>query len=659
MLARVPRGAGEALTSLIIGFLVVCLAGLPAAARDLAAARAAMDAVTDDRWAEAYAHARRSGDPLVGKLVFFYDTIRRTSEQTFSAVAAFMAANPHWPEPDRLQAQAERAMPPGLPPARVIAWFGGRPPVTGVGGVRLAEALKRNGDSAGARAALRRAWQDGRFSAAEEAAILADFAGYLTDDDHVRRLDRLLWEGRTSEAERMRARVDAGWRALADARIRLRRQSAGVDAAISAVPASLQSHPGLVYERVRWRRKKDRDAEARALLAAHSDAAEPDRWWTERSILARRALADGLTREAYRIASGHRMTGGSEFAEAEFVAGWIALRFLNEPGKAAGHFQRLYDSVSYPISLARGAYWRGRAAEAMGESATATGWYRNAAAHSSTFYGQLAGLRLNPGQPMTLPAAAAPTAAQTAAFERHELTGAVRLLAAVDQDHRLYTFILHLAGLDDAPGWKRLTGDLAVSLGRPDLGVFVAKDAYKTGNILVNLGYPELTASPLPGGARVERALALAVIRQESAFRMDAVSRAGARGLMQLMPATAQRVSRQNGLPYAPHRLTSDPAYNMALGQAYLADMLARFGGSKVLALCAYNAGPGRADRWRREHGDPHASLEQAIDWIERIPFSETRNYVQRVLENLQVYRAKMAGGATARTLTDDLLRRP
>ncbi len=654
---RTPSGSGGLG---IVVVLAVMLTGVaPGWALDRAAADRALDAVSDDRWAEARALAYASGDPLVSKLVLYFDAVHSRSTLPFSTRAAFIDSNPDWPRMGRVRQFAESAMPETLPSGQVVDWFQRHPPLTGYGQVRFAEALKALGADGQALQVARNAWHTERLSANLERRLIADFGDSLTSDDHVRRLDGLLWQGRRADAERMMSRVNADWKALARARIALRGGSGNASRTVAAVPPALRNHPGLVYERVRQLRKRDRNADARALINGCCDAAEPDRWWQERAILARRALSDGLAQEAYRMASGHQVGPDGDLADAEFLSGWIALRFLDQPGQAQQHFQRLYEAVSYPISLARGAYWLGRAHAEGGDSDLAEAWFKSAAAHPSTYYGQLAALSINGQRLPAMPADPRPTASEVEDFENHELTRAVRLLDALGETRRVGPFVIQLSGLRPSPGWKALAGTLAASMARPDLAVFVAKDAYKSREILVDLGYPQL---PLPritqsNGQALERAFVLGLIRQESAFRITAVSSAGARGLMQLMPGTAQLVSRQLAVPYQPSALTRNTGYNLKLGQRYLADQLDRFDGSKVLALCAYNAGPNRAVRWKRERGDPHTSLDRAIDWVELIPFRETRNYVQRVLENLQVYRAKAAaaGAPTGRTLVDDL----
>jgi soluble lytic murein transglycosylase len=647
----------------ILVLILMAVAGPPALAADhgltgsdAAATAAAFDALTAGRSAEARAIAAGIIDPLPGQLVAWFEISGGASTPTFEEAAAFVLNQPDWPQQRTLRRRAEEGITASTPPDLLITFFERFEPLTAQGRVAWARALRARGDETRARDTARQAWLDGSFSAAEEQAFLQEFGGAVGPADTVRRLDRLLWDGRTAEVQRLLPRVDPGQRALATARLQLRSGGANADAAAAGVPASLQGDPGFVFERVRWRRKQERDVEARDLLVRYpGDVSEPQKWWDERAILARRALAEGRTQEAYRVASTHALTGGSDLADAGWLPGWIALRFLDDPATARRHFEATYASVETAVSRARGAYWAGRAAEAAGDGRAAADWYRRAAEHPTMFYGQLAAYHLTPGRALDLPADPAAAAAERRAFAAHDLTRAVHVLAAFGQRRRVDAFLLHLAAARESAGWKALSAELATSLGRPDLAVAVERQSVRRSTPLITHGYPTL---PLPAAASpvsLEEPLVLAVIRQESGYRVDAVSGAGARGLMQLMPATAKGVSDRLGLPYSPDRLVSDPSYNMTLGQAYLGSMIGTFDGSYVRGLAAYNAGPGRVRSWRDARGRPN-DLAAAIDWIEMIPYEETRTYVQRVLSHMHVYRGKRNGGRAPLTLDRDLL---
>lgn len=622
------------------------------------------------------------GQGLTEKLALWVMLQDDTSAPPFETIVAFVEANPSWPGQAKLRVRAEEAIAPETPDPLIISWFDGRSPRTAGGTMALADALLRNAGAERAIRVLRRAWVEIDMDARDEAIFIERFGQYLEDEQHAARLDRLLWDRRISAARRQMARVGEGRRALADARLRLMRLRGGVDAALDRVPEWLADDPGLNFERLRWRRRKDmNDGAVELLLSAPPDPRYAKRWWREREIMARRILAEGDARTAYRVVSAHGIEHGAERAEAEFLAGWIALRFVDDPQTAFKHFVDLYDSVRYSISLARAAYWAGRAAEAAGEQANAQLWYQSAASHVTTFYGQLAAHRLEDSPRADLPREPVIGAKARLAFDRDELVRSVRLLismrdgdtvvapqpgdspasgvdpasvlSGLEEDDALVPFLRHIAWRSKTSEEWVLAAELAREADRSEVAVYIARRAARDGVILGDLGYPTLQISDeIPP----DPALVHALVRQESGFDPGARSRAGARGLMQLMPGTARRVARSLKLTdHSTERLTSDPNHNVLLGSTYLDSMLDRFDGSMVMALAAYNAGPHRVKRWLKDNGDPRGSLDRTIDWIESIPFSETRNYVQRVLETLPIYRWKLEGGRVALLQPEDL----
>ncbi len=595
------------------------------------------------------------------------------SAPPFATITAFIDANPGWPQLFPLRDKAERAITRDVPDGDILAWFRKYPPRTWEGAAAQADALLRAGDTAGATVSIRGAWTEFSMSEADEGVFLSRFGKYLDADAHWARLDRLLWDRQVSPAQRQMTRVDAGHRALADARLRLMRLQGGVEMAQDRVPPALADDPGLAYERLRWLRRKEQDTAAIDILLSPPAAMEyPSRWWTEREILTRRLLSDKNPALAYRLVRDHGLTDPGDRSEAEFLAGWIALRFLHDPHTAFRHFADLYEFVRFPISRARAAYWAGRAAEDAGDESAASQWYRAAAVHGTTFYGQLAVGRLNGETPPPMPAEPAIDAATRAAFDHDELVRAVHILIALrdgkpaedstapaamlaelDEDSALVPFLRHIAWRADTPEQWVLAARLAHEADRDEIAVSIARKAGQAGVVLGELGYPTMS---MPEMAPPDPALLHALVRQESGFDPGARSRVGARGLMQLMPSTAQRMARTLKVGnHSTERLTSDPYHNVLLGSAYLDTVLDRYDGSIVMALAAYNAGPNRVDRWLKDNGDPRASLDQAVDWIEMIPFSETRNYVQRVLESLPIYRSRLEGGRVAALRPEDL----
>ena len=621
----------------------------------------ALKAVDDGRRAPDVKFGDKIANPLARKILVWSALIRPDPTNGFSQIAAFMAENPEWPDQVGLQRRAEEALGDKTPDDVALQWFAEHPPISADGKARQAEAWLATGKHAEGQAALRGVWINGDFAKRRELAFYGRHRRHLTADDHWRRLDRLMWEGRYWPARRMLWKVTADHRMLAQARLGLRHGEGNVDTLIAKVPAALGDDPGLAYERLRWRRQRGKYESAVEILRSPPDfLVYPERWWTERAFLGRRQLFNGNVSAAYRLVIEHGLkpSHGRAFAEAEWLAGWMALRFLADPRAAAGHFVQEYDAVKYPVSLARGAYWMGRAMEAMKEPQLAETWYTRAADHPTTYYGQLAALRLHPGGSLRLPLEPTPSDEDRRAFDAHELVRAVRMLVEIGEHDRLRPFVLRLDELAKSPAWRLMTADLARASERLDLAVTVAKRAKRDGVKLAASAFPATVPTPVDvkGGLQpLEAPLILAVVRQESAFNVKAQSHAKAQGLMQLMPHTALKVAKRLDLPFDRRRLTTDSGYNLALGHAYLAELLQEFKGSYVLALVAYNAGPHRAKQWIKENGDPRDKDIDSIDWVELIPFYETRNYVQRVLENLQVYRHSLAKEEVALRLERDL----
>jgi len=573
----------------------------------------------------------------------------------FAALDAFLAANPGWPRLAAIERRAEEELPAELSDEEVIVWFAGRDPRGVAGAMRLAKALRAVGGTAAVTDLARTTWRRGFFTKQEEAAFLALYGGGLQASDEIARFNRLLDRREFSAAGRQAKRLGEGYASLANARRRLMLNRPGVDAAIAQVPPSLQNEPGLLYDRARWRQRRGRhDGVVELLDRAAGVLRRPERWWSLRHWAARRALGQGKTALAYRLARAHGLKSGVDFAEAEWFSGWLALRFEQAPAQAYRHFVRLNDGVSTPISRARSAYWAAEAAEDLGDSEAAGDWYARAATYATAFYGQQAIGRLGRTIDLDLRAGLVITDAERNAFEARELVRLVRLLAAFDERRYVKAFMTHLRRQTVTAGAHQLHAELANAIGRPDQALFTAKQASRQGIQAAAHLFPvppEITRQ-LNGTRTPEPALVLAVIRQESAFDGRVISRAGARGLMQLMPATAHLVAKNINLPYQRARLTEDSGYNMQLGRAYLGQLLEDFEGSTALALAAYNAGPHRVKRWIKAFGDPRRPDVDPVDWIERIPFSETRNYVQRVLEGQVVYRLALNGQKTVMPLS-------
>ncbi len=628
---------------------------------DVRIAKAAFRAADSEKWSRFRRLVPQIENQMIGKILRWLSYTSPNSGYSFEQISGFMDKNPNWPLQKTLQRRAEEAMNRNTDNNVVLRWFKKHHPITANGMERYGAALLAVGDRKHGRAVIREAWLKGNFGRRQERTFYKRYRRMLTSKDHVRRLDRLLWEGRYWPSMRMLWKVNTAWRALGEARIMLRHMRGNVDKAIARVPDKLKNNPGLVYERVRWRRRKGKYSSARELLANVPDnPVWPEKWWKERSFLARNALREGYISEAYDIAKKHDgLSKGAGFAESEWLAGWIAMRFLRDNDVAKKHFMTMLNAVKYPVSRARGAYWVARSIEAMGKKDAET-WYRTAAGFTSTYYGQLAAARLWPGRSIKLPSDPKPMEDEIKAFNKNDLVRAVRVMGRLKESDRIAPFVTALSRHRTTPGWRKLCASLASLSGRPDLAIWVAKKSGRDGRVLIEAGYPAVSPPLLPAPYRnpvIEAPLMLAMIRQESAFYTRAISHAGARGLLQVIPRTARRVARRMKIPYSRKRLISDANYNLIIGQAYIFELIDKFKGSYILALASYNAGPARAIRWVRDNGNPREDSVDAIDWIEMIPFSETRNYIQRVLENLQIYRLRLADTEVALNLENDLKR--
>ncbi|MBL9049684.1 MAG: lytic transglycosylase domain-containing protein [Tabrizicola sp.] len=631
--------------------LALGLQTLPAEADTTQAMRTALELAAAKDWDGALAVAP-SG---VGRDVIEWQRLR-AGEGRLGEYEDFLARRPDWPGLPLLREKGEEAVARSDDPARVIAWFQAGPPETGKGALAYVRALLAAGKVADAETEAMRAWAELPFAPEEEEALLSllpEAVGFV----HELRLDRLLWDERLREADRMLARVPEAKRALARARIALQNDEKGVTALIKAVPKSQAGDPGLAYDRFIWRMKRDLYDEALDLILERSASAEtlgrPEAWAERRAVLARYLLRNGKPQEAYRVAASHHLaqdSGASAYADLEFLAGFIALRRLDDPVSALKHFKHLLAGVSTPISLARAHYWIGRAEEAAGQDGSAS--FRSAAVHQTAFYGLLAAERLGLDLDAGLLARPATPDWRGAAYTQSSVLAAVQVLLDAGDRTLAKRFLLHLGESQDATGLAQMA-DMALDWGEPHLALLVAKAAAERGLILPHAYYP--VPEFVPDGLKVSRALALSIARRESEFDPAARSSADARGLMQVLPGTAKLMAEKLGKDFDAGKLISDPAYNVTMGSAYLAEMAEEFGPSIALIASGYNAGPGRPRRWIGEFGDPRRTDVDVVDWVETIPFAETRTYVMRVAEGVVIYRAKLKGAVGPVRITEEL----
>lgn len=566
-----------------------------------------------------------------------------------------------WPRAANIRREVEYKLEDArVGPSEIVALFERRAPVTGDGRLSYGEALIALGRDEEGRAQIREAWRGQTIRQSRQSQALRRHSGILTAEDHAARVDFLLWSGQRTAASALLPELSGGERQVATARLRLAGREAGVDTAVSAVPASLSTHPGLLHDRARWRRQSGNNPGALELLLELPGEHESDTaltsMWTERKLIILDLLRNRDHVTAYQLAASNGMESGASFADAEFLAGWLALVYLDRPEAALEHFQNLEAGVTTPISLSRAKYWQGRAADATGDPVLARDRYVAAAEHSTTFFGQMALVAMGPdAATLTLPPDPVITDEDRAAFYDRSDIKALRLLGEMSQDYLFRVFAGHLQSRMESNLEQAMLTDIALDHLRLRDSVRMAKSARFHGGELAERAFP-LIDVPEDAPVMADNALTLSVIRQETEFDARAVSPAGARGLMQMMPGTAQATARQTGLPYNFEWLTDDPGYNMRLGMAHLDEVVGQYSGSLVIALAAYNAGGGRANRWIADYGDPRSGAIDPIDWVESLPYAETRNYIHRVIENLQVYRARQAGGSAPLALDRDMV---
>lgn len=641
-------------------WLLVFTLILPWLARDSAEAEMSLDSyeivgealhVADlNDWTRSLRLINSLDDALARKFFQWFRLVNEKGDTDFNELARFIIENPLWPRIDDLQELAEGRLTDSADQSLTLQLFEDREPVSTRGRIRLAEALFAVGEDEKAALHVKHAWTQGDFTASEEQSFLRRHKRHLNQYDHEKRLESLLWGRQWRAAKRMLKKVPEDHQKLAKARLALQQQSPGVDGAVAAVPAVFEKDSGLAYDRIRWRRLKGKHkAAVELLLDPPEQLVRHERWWFERSYQIRRALERRDFETAYQLASRHGQQSGSDYTEAEWLAGWLALRFNNRPKTAFRHFVRLYDRVVAPVRQARASYWAGRASSDVGDQPGAIAWYRRAAIHHATYYGQLAAIEL--AEKRVTPAPVVASESEKAGFYARDLVQVASMLIAAGATNHLDSFLLALSDQAETAAEISLIADLAIAGGRPSLLAQVGRRAAFQGNVYSPAAFPLMRIKQLlqPSADSVEPALLLALARQESMFRSKAKSGAGARGLLQILPSTAKVVARRAGEKFDVDRLVSDFNYNALLGGHYIGSLLKRFDGEPALALAGYNAGPYRVSKWIKKHGDPRPDGRHAvIDWVELIPFEETRNYVQRVMEGYYVYNQHLASGNVA-----------
>lgn len=588
------------------------------------------------------------GDPVARKLSEWVILRSDDNGATSERYKAFITENPSWPSQMFLRRRGESALwDDKRDDSAVLAFLDGERPLSAKGRFMLARALLARGERQQAAQLAREAWREDSFSSGVEDAAFDSFGTLLTPGDIKVRMDMLLYSGDNAEAAlRSAKRLGSGHVALAKARIALNKKASNAKALLDAVPSDLHNDPLYLFSKAQWLRREDKFAEAaRAMQAAPRDPARlvnADEWWIERRLLARKLLDSNDPRTAYAIARDASLPARDIYkTEQEFTAGWVALRFLNDPNLAAQHFARIGVGSVNPTALARAGYWQGRAAEAAGRTQEARAAYESAAAQSTSYYGQLARAKL--GLPQ-IALNGPPGRSRTG--DRLEVVRAVDLLYALDERELAIPILADMgdrADMDALLGLCELTQRYSDARGM----LLVGKAALNRGMPFDHYAYPVIGIPPYKDfGPEVEKAIVFAIARQESAFNPSVVSPAQAYGLMQVTPSAGKYVAKRHGATFDLARLKNDPAYNAAFGAAELGGLIEDYRGSYIMTFAGYNAGRGSVRKWIERYGDPRDPKVDAVDWVEQIPFSETRNYVQRIMENVQVYRARFGGGS-------------
>ncbi len=602
-------------------------------------------------------YANSANDKLIKKIILWLAYQEASFPTNYSEVLKFAQNNPHWPAQKVLRNQSESLLAKNADTKDIIDFYNISDPVTGYGMISLAEAKLANGAKRKDIAPLiKQAWLQGDFTDEYEEKIVDTYNDILTKEDHYKRIDRLLWDEDIKAAKRMYPLLNDDHKNLVFARLQFMQKSHPSDSVIARVPSYLRDDYGLLYLRIKYYAELENfDKAYQILYSVKGETSNAQKWWKIRNRIARELLDRKEYKKAYYLARNHGgQAGSSEFAEAEWLAGWLALRFLDSPREAYTHFYNMSQNVQFPVSVARAAYWAGRAAKSNRNEDIADSWFKIAAKYTTSFYGQLAYLKENNN--LALPPEPEMGLMQANTEKIRELLLAAYFFESIGQSSQAERFIKSAINSVNTTSEMSYISEFGIRIGRPNLSVVAAKEALSKGIELVKYGWP--TTKYIPQNISVEPPFTLAIIRQESVFNPGAKSPANAYGLMQLIPPTAKRMAKSLKITYSQGRLLSDPKYNITLGSYYLESLIEQFNGSYILAICSYNAGPGNTKKWIDKYGDPRQmeNVDDVLDWMESIPFAETRNYVQRVMENLQVYRN--IGGTSKYTLEKDLKRR-
>ncbi len=613
--------------------------------KDFNLARKAISEMKQAKWSDALQTAKKAKDKSIYNFIQWRHLLTKGNKATFYDYKNFIDRNENYPRIGRIKYLSEHKLSTStVSPKKIIEWYGESEPLSGYGKMIVGESFILSGNKEKGIRLIKEGWINAELTKTDLRFFRKKYKKYLNAEDYIDRADYLAWNNKYWDLKRMLRYLPKDYELLYNARQLLMSKSYGVDNAISKVPSKFKNDAGLNYDRLKWRRKRGRvDSSIEILLKIKNTKdylVKPEKWWTEREIISRSLIYKKKYELAYKISSNHAMTDGPEFAAAEWMSGWIALSFLNDPLLAKDHFEKFYNSVGYPISVARGAYWLGRTYKKLDNNQQAQKWFEEASSYLTTYYGQLAFMEINPNKNFELLKDMEVKKEYRDYFKEKKIVKIIYLLDELNEDKYAKHMLRHLANDDVESGSEILAAELATDIERYDFAIQISKIASYEKRFHNRFNYPIISTPKYINGRKIpETAFILSIIRQESEFDLSANSHAGAKGLMQLMPYTAKLVAKQAKLPYSRSRLTTDPEYNINLGSHYIAGLILEYDGAYPFAIAAYNAGPKRVRYWKKINKDPQKKQINYVDWIELIKFKETRNYVQRVLENYNVYR--------------------
>ncbi len=613
--------------------------------KDFNLANKAISEMKKAQWPSALKTAKKAKDKTIYNFIQWRHLLTKGNKASYYDYKSFIDRNEDYPRIGRVKYLAEHKLSTdNISPKKIIDWYSSSEPLSGFGKMILGESFILTGNKERGIKLIKDGWITAELSKSDLRFYRKKFKKYLNAEDYIQRADYLAWNNKYWDLKRLLRYLPKDYELLYNARQLLMSKSYGVDNAISKVPDKFKNDAGLNYDRLKWRRKRGRvDSSVEILLKIKNTKnylVRPDKWWAEREIISRSLIYKKKYELAYKISSNHAMTEGPEFAAAEWMSGWIALSFLDDPVLAKDHFENFYNNVGYPISVARGAYWLGRTHKKLDNDDLSNKWFKEAAKYLTTYYGQLAFMELDPKNTFELSKDIKIEKEYREYFFKKEIVRLIYLLDELDEDKYTKHILRHLANDNVESGSEVLAAELATNIERFDFAIQISKIASYEKRFHNKFNYPIISTPNYINGRKIpESAFILSIIRQESEFDLSANSHAGAKGLMQLMPYTAKLVAKQAKLPYSRSRLTTDPEYNINLGSHYIAGLILEYEGAYPFAIAAYNAGPKRVRYWKKINKNPQKNQINYIDWIELIKFKETRNYVQRVLENYNVYR--------------------